>query len=92
MMVVENISGTTGKKCPCCPSWLKHYERHAGVTFFCQARGCYVGAEVGAHVRNAHGNARKTHHIVAFCKGHNNSNEPIDIGNATLAPAAPCGC
>jgi hypothetical protein len=91
-MVVENIPGTSSKKCLCCSSWLRHYERHAGMTVLCQARGCYRSAEVGAHVRNAHGNARKTHHIVAFCKGHNNSTDRIDIGEAELAPAQPCNC
>lgn len=89
-MIVENIPATSAKKCGPCGSWLKHYNKHTGWTLWCQAKGCGDFAEVGAHVRNARGGAAKEHFIVGFCKKHNGSTSPIDIGNAELAPAKAC--
>lgn len=92
-MKVRNVSGTTGKLCARCRSWLEHWFARTGSTrSLCAALGCGSSADVGAHVVNAHGLARKRHQIAPLCYSHNRANEAFHLKSGVrLVPAASCG-
>jgi len=99
-MRVRNLEGT--EDCPCCESWLKHWEnnaeREAGL---CSKVGCDKPAEVGGHVEITHEdndlaalrNSKYDEFIIPICKGCNSKHgEEYEIKPGTVPiPTEKCG-
>lgn len=71
-MFVQNLGGTSQKRCYC-DSWLDHWEEYSDGTRprKCAVRKCWTLADVGGHVIINNSDDKK-HYIIPLCKGHNN--------------------
>lgn len=89
MTTVININATSDHQCKC-GSWLAHWQNFSGQRLLvCSEINCYETATDGAHVQLVPGllGSDKRWYIVPFCRMHNHSSGPLDIGNVKPAPA-----
>lgn len=86
-MTVQNLKGTSNKKCKC-KSWLNHWHIYSsGVATICKAAGCSRTDIVGAHVKKC-GGSDYSEYIIPFCKLHNKQEGCVEINKfVSLVPA-----
>ncbi|MCL2857806.1 MAG: hypothetical protein FWE19_08870 [Oscillospiraceae bacterium] len=85
MTEVKNLNGTTKNTPKEHASWKAWWEAKQGRKFsYCSVSGCIKSAEVGAHVKKAHGSNKW--YIVPLCIGCNNkpSSEQFEVSNTSL--------
>jgi hypothetical protein len=80
---VKNKKGTESLKCNCV-SWLAHWERFSKQKASnCSVMGCWDTDLVGAHVNQVYSTDYETY-IVPLCRGHNKSDDILDVGSTIL--------
>ncbi|HQO10552.1 MAG TPA: hypothetical protein PLK90_00825 [Clostridiales bacterium] len=92
-MLVKSLHGTANNTCEC-KSWIDHWEKYTDKnSYYCSVNSCLEKATDGAHVVKVNSDDRNWY-IVPLCHAHNLSDNAMDIGSTTLAPAnvaATCG-
>lgn len=85
-MKVKNLHGST--TCPCCNSWLEHWENYTHEkTDKCSKLGCGEKATLGGHVIKVEGDD-KSRYIIPICDATNKEEAPYDLKSGTrLVPA-----
>jgi uncharacterized protein YwlG (UPF0340 family) len=78
-MQIKNVTGTAGKECPSCDTWLDHWKKHSRQdATVCGVLGCSNTDVVGAHVRKVD-NYDFAVYIYPLCNGCNQATGVLSV-------------